>query len=89
MLLLSLAKQCLLLQKLMNVVVEPQTIKQMRWHILGASDGLFASGLAAETIERLGHAPFGRRIEELMHERSPVQVSLRVCFELLSEGWVN
>jgi hypothetical protein len=24
-----------------------------------------------------------------MHERSPVQVSLRVCFELLSEGWVN
>lgn len=62
---LIVVKQCLLLKKLVDVVIEPEAVKQLRGHVFGASNDLLASGLTAKAFEWLGHVPFGRGIEEL------------------------
>lgn len=62
---LVITEQCLLLKKLVDVVIEPEAIKQLRGHVLGASNNLLASGLTAKAFEWLSHVPFSRWVEEL------------------------
>lgn len=54
----------LLLEQLVNVVVEEQTLQFRRAHVLGPRNPFAARVGAAIALEGLGHVPFGAWVEE-------------------------
>lgn len=49
-----------------DVTVEPDAVELGLGHVLSARDAAAARGCSAEAVERLGHVPFGGRVEELV-----------------------